>query len=393
MTNTSSNLRKAAVFLRSVDADTAASLLAQLSTEEAAAIREAIRQLGPLDPEEQADVVAEFRRERPFATEPVHRGVELAISSSGDPHVSPDSSTSRREMGKRFEFLEVASASTLASHLAREHAQTIAVVLSHLVPDRAASVLAALPEKVQTETMQRLSNLGDTNAEVVTVLERELSDWVKRRGGESPSGRRHRDTVASILAAADLKTREAIVANLKKRDAALADALHGPARVGSRSPQRQQTEEYRIVRSIAKRQQVNQQLRSLMPSQAPTEPEREPQPETRPTTLRPALPRIEFDHLIHLDTLMLSRLLAVADPTVLALALVGSRDDLVDRICDQMPKRVAKSFRRELRRMGPTRLSDVEAAQRVIAEIAAGQLAEQRQSSRRQTNIPLAATH
>jgi flagellar motor switch protein FliG len=97
---------------------------------------------------------------------------------------------------------------------------------------------------------------------------------------------------------------------------------------------------------------------------------------------RPALPRIEFDHLIHLDAHMLARLLAVADPHVLALALAGSNDELVDRVCDQMPKRLAKEFRRQLRRMGPTRLSDVEAAQRVIAEIAAQQIAQRRTTAR-----------
>jgi flagellar motor switch protein FliG len=96
---------------------------------------------------------------------------------------------------------------------------------------------------------------------------------------------------------------------------------------------------------------------------------------------RPALPRIAFDQLVHLDSRMLARLLAVADPNVLALALAGSSDDLVERICDQMPKRVAKNFRRELRRMGPTRLSDVEDAQRAIAEIVAQQMAERRNGS------------
>ncbi len=64
-----------------------------------------------------------------------------------------------------------------------------------------------------------------------------------------------------------------------------------------------------------------------------------------------------------------------ADANVLALALAGSRDEMVDRICEQMPKRTARMFRRELRRLGPTRLSDVEAAKRAIAQIAVRQMA------------------
>jgi flagellar motor switch protein FliG len=77
---------------------------------------------------------------------------------------------------------------------------------------------------------------------------------------------------------------------------------------------------------------------------------------------------------------MLSAVLRQVDADVLALALAGSHEELVDRICDQMPKRTAREFRRQLRRLGPTRLSDVEAAQRAVAQVAARQLAERRQA-------------
>jgi flagellar motor switch protein FliG len=91
-------------------------------------------------------------------------------------------------------------------------------------------------------------------------------------------------------------------------------------------------------------------------------------------------PRVAFDDLIRLDSRTLSSILRQVDANVLALALAGSREELVDRICDQMPKRTARGSRRELRRLGPTRLSDVEAAQRAVAQIAGQQLAETRQT-------------
>jgi flagellar motor switch protein FliG len=92
------------------------------------------------------------------------------------------------------------------------------------------------------------------------------------------------------------------------------------------------------------------------------------------------LPRIAFDDLAELDSRTLSAVLRQVDANVLVLALAGSREDLVDRICDQMPKRTARGFRRELRRLGPTRLSDVEAAQHAVAQIAALQFAESQQA-------------
>ncbi len=374
MTNTLSNLRKAAVLLRSVDANTAATLLAQLSSEEAASLREAVRALGPVDPDEQADVLAEFCREKPLANEPASRGVELSLSMKNE-SLGPKQLPAAKSHGKRFDFLETAPANTLASHLAREHTQTIAVVLSHIAPARAAAVLAALPEKLQADTMERLSNLGDTDAEIVTVLEAELATWVKTRSGDAGNRVRRRDSVLSILAAADAKTRNVIVANLRTHNAALATQIEPAPRERTRPVPKPRLDEYRVIRSMAKRQYANSQsagpqlrLDSIAPPPAPK---------------HPALPRVDFDHLTHADSRTLARLLGAADPNVLALALAGSNDELVERVCDQMPKRVAKAFRRELRRMGPTRLSDVEAAQQAIADLAATQIAAKRLAATR----------
>jgi flagellar motor switch protein FliG len=374
---TTPNLRKAVVLLRSVDAETATTLLSQLSTDEAVALRDAMRKLGAVDPDEQADVLAEFRRERPLASEPASHGVELSLWSPPLSTTQSPSLPAENSAGKRFEFLDSAPAKTLASYLAREHAQTIAVVLSHLPPERAASVLASLPEKAQVETMERLSNLGDIDSEAVAILENELAAWLKSRSGNPDDRRRSRDAVTSILAAADVRTRDAIVGRLRTRNPQLAQRIQPPQRDQDRSPRTSHREEYRVVRSVAKRPQVNTQLSSLMSERAPPPSIVKAQPQSSP-----ALPRIDFAHLVHMDSRMLARLLEVADPNLLALALAGSDDDLVERICDQMPKRIAKAFRRELRRMGPTRLSDVEAAQRAIADLASRQIGLRRGLSR-----------
>jgi flagellar motor switch protein FliG len=65
------------------------------------------------------------------------------------------------------------------------------------------------------------------------------------------------------------------------------------------------------------------------------------------------------------------------DLNVLVLALAGSKEELIRRICSHLPKRLTRTLRRELRRLGPTRLSDVEAAQRAIAQLAAHHVAAQ----------------
>ncbi len=138
MPHSISQIRKAAVLLRSLDADTATTLLEQLTSDEAEAVRTAIRSLGPIDPEEQADVAAEFRRVAPMQAA---GGVELQLTTGAG---GLDRGNSRR-----FEFLDQAPIEALVPCLAREHVQTIAVVLSNLRPERAGEVLADEPARLQ----------------------------------------------------------------------------------------------------------------------------------------------------------------------------------------------------------------------------------------------------
>jgi flagellar motor switch protein FliG len=354
MLNVDPNLRKAAVLLRSLDADTAALMLGQLSADEAAAIRSAMRELGAVELDEQADVAAELRGSRRAAGSSRASDVELSLSSD----LASDSyqAAGLQDAGarsKRFEFLESAPAHVLVQYLAREHAQTIAVVLSHLAPRRAAAVLAELPAKLQADTMERLSAIGETDPECVSVLERELEAWFAKREGARANGGRRRDTMAAILAAADPDARGRIMNNVKLRNAAAAKP------VATKQVERLTGPEKRtVVYTKVSRQPIT----------------------PAPRTERP-LPRVAFDDLVNLDARTLASVLRQVDANVLALALTGSHDELIDLICEQMPKRMARMFRRELRRIGPTRLSDVEAAQRAVAQVAAQLLSERRRAS------------
>jgi flagellar motor switch protein FliG len=364
--NTSANIRKAAVLLRSLDAETAALMLGQLSVEEASSIRAALRELGPLDDEEQADVVAEFRSVRPAMNQHAHGAVELALSSRTiDESDEPIKSSTTSQRAPRFDFLATASTSVVVSMLIREHAQTVAVVLAHLAPERAAEILGSLPERLQADTIERLSVLGETDPESVTVIERELAVWLATRAGDRGTIARRRASVTKILAAADPKTRRSVLSRLGARGVGIAEQP-GP---GIRNVEMPHSE----YRSRHFRVSSTQAIKGTIAAQAPSE---SPPRAEAPTE---AQLRIEFDQLIHFDSTALSAVLREVDANVLALALAGSREELVDRVTAQMPKRTARVFRRELRKLGPTKLSDVEGAQRIVADAAGRYLMQRRQ--------------
>jgi flagellar motor switch protein FliG len=356
-------------------------MLARLSPEEAGTIRDAMRTLGPINADEKADVAAEFRRTRPKSGMGTAAGVELELSAPlpRNGYAEPAAATTNSD-SSRFEFLANAPVSALVPHLAREHAQTIAVVLAHLVPDRAARVLASLPGKLQSETIERLSALGEADPESVIVLERELAAWMAKRAENRGSIARRRETVANILMAAGPETRRSILEELKTHNRNLAEQLEPPERaLVNPEAMHPRDEKSRSSQASGNRYESRQALETCARIRNRDTPRESHVRRPQPAVASPVpQPRIDFDQIVHLQAHALKALLREVNPNVLVIALAGSRDELIDRICGQMPKRSARLFRRELRRLGPMRLSDVEAAQRVVANTAANYLALQR---------------
>jgi flagellar motor switch protein FliG len=382
------NIRKAAVLIRSLDGETAASLLARLSAEEASALRAALRSLGPIDPSEQANVATELRQTKPRAVEPVADGVELMLSN--EIVAESDSPQVEGSLSKRFVFFEKAPIDTLVLCLTREHAQAIAVVLSHLEPARAAAVLGALPDKLQADTVERLSTLGDTDPESVTVLERELAAWLARQPATRRSSPTSNAVIRGILAEADQATRCRILANLHANNERLAAQL---------TPHPANREEVTLASTIGKSHPTTENhdlpAANHRGTAAPPDGSTHPpsamtlssnrsiwQKETqringscsgeapRSRTRGVAREPFRFEDLNRLSTADLSLVLQEVEAHVMVLALAGASDELIERIAGQMPKSVAKAFHRQLWQLGPTRLSDVEAAQQVVANTA-----------------------
>lgn len=349
--NITPQLRKAAILIRSLDADSAAAVLSRLSPDEAKQVRLAIQALGDVEDDERADVSAEFRRSGTVAMEGPYQGVELNLSVEKPIEVS---GASRHSSGRPFEFLEQARVESLVPYLAREQAQTVAVVLSYLAPSRAARVLAALPEKLQAATIERLSLLGETDSDTLQVLERELADWLARQQASRTRPAQRINAVNSILAAADQLSRGQILANLLKHNQQLANQL-SPSAAPKPVPV--------LVPTIAEQIADLKAAIAAPPPPAPSAlaPIRDPQLE---------IPLIRFDDLVRFDADGLVAVLKSVNSEVLTLALVGASDEVVTCITAQMPAKVAKVFRQRLHRCGPTRLSDVEAAQQEVARVA-----------------------
>jgi len=314
------NLRKAAVLVASLDEENADALLRQMSPAQVHTLREAMQELGPIDPQEQRETIEEFFRIGPLVS--VKHATGLELNGERPPvttrrHAAPASPRAEYvDGGAPFRFLQDASPGSLARILEREHPQTIAVVVSHLPPDRAAELLAGLTPELQIEVARRLVDLDETDPEILAEVERGLEAWL---GTQLQSARRRTaglTALDNILSAASPRAKQQILANLAGQDQPLVDTLK------------------------------------------PSEP-----------------PPLSFAQLTAWDTRSLSAVIHHVEPELLVLALAGARVEFAERVYEMFGVDEGQALAEAVRGLGPTRLSDVEQAQHELAEMGRALLA------------------
>jgi len=319
----SQSTRKAAILLTCLDEATAGQLLSQMTPEQASLIREAMNLLGPVEQFECDEVIDEFFRSgEPGGDADLPRPVaSVALNALTRRQADEDELELSGE--RPFHFLQETESTELVPFLADEHPQTIAVVVSHMPPERATAVVAGLPAALQADVVRRLIDLDEMHPTILREVERGLESRI------SVQARRERRQAAGIAAvmrifqAADARLVNSILANLQVHDRDLA-ARFSPATKN--------------------------------------------------------VPPVRYDELAALDNETLLTIFAEAGPALTVLALTGSSAELVDHVLSVLPSKQVRSIRRELDHPGPTRLSDVEQAQQEVARIAQAVLATRGQA-------------
>ncbi len=379
------SLRKAAILIDSLDTQTAEQLLGQMTSEEAALVRAAMSQLGAIGTDERDGIINEF----------MHTGVSSVTSPSDD--VQMDQSLAEKiasfqdpcpsidrpaEESSRFVFLNDAPTDAVAEFLSQEHPQTVSIVLAHLSAQRSADVLRRFSAERQTEVLGRLARLDETDPSVVGEVERELEKLVGCQDDATADRPAGLIAVEAILNAVGGNDRQVLLARLGQHDQQAVLQLGYPLQHGGRS-----TTTKIAVRRRSDRTRKSGSAEGTSSAKTTGETANKPRLADNHRTSKQtdttdgewaadAAPPIDFNDLIALDDVALAKVFRAADPQVTLLALTGASRQLVDRILGRLPIREAKALRRQMEQLGPTRLSDMERAQRQLAELA-GQLADQ----------------
>ncbi|MCL4684007.1 hypothetical protein KJ059_04550 [Myxococcota bacterium] len=301
---------KAAVVLLSLPEDAARTLLGRLSEVEVEEVLAAVATLETVPPETQAAVLEEFRA-RIEANDGIRGGAPRALDLI-ERALPEERAESLRIFYRRKEEpiswqLHPHTPTFIAHRIDAEDIQTIALILSQLPAPRGAAVMAALSETTRAPVIRRLASLEPVAAEVLEDVAKGLEELFSERLRTATTGR-------GVSAAAE------VLAQMRKADG---DALLESLRVRD--------------------ERIAEEIRRSM---------------------------LTFDHLAQIDDRGFKKLLQNIPVEDLVIALKAASETIRDKVLSNLSNRARQSLLEEQEMMPPRRLSEVEAKQREIVDLA-----------------------
>lgn len=307
-----SGLRKAAIVLLNMDRAASAEILRRMGEARAELLAAELTQLGGVDLSSTARTLAEFRRIAISGTTPSRGGQDIATglleTAFGRDKAVGMVGRVMSQGSVSFDFLNAADPAQLATILDGELPTTVAVVLANLRAERAAAVLAALPDPLRTDVAQAIATMGTATQEAISIV----ADSLRSRTGVFAMRDVHEaiggvQPLVEIINRSDTALEKSLLASLEGRDLALVE-----------------------------------DIRSRM---------------------------VTFADIVRLEDRDAQRVLRGIDLRMLALALKGADEPIGDVISRNMTERNRENLNEETRTLGPVRLREVDEARAEIVRI------------------------
>jgi len=306
-----SGTQKVAVVLMNLDPIRAAEVMKQFSEAEAEEITAEIIRLRRVDSAVAERTILEFHELTMKGGLGTRGGRDVASSlleaSFGSERAAGVLGRVASSMGGRaFEFLDSAEPGQLVTLLDGELPQTVALVLAHLRPEHASPVLAGLDDDVRSAVAQAIGTMGSAAPEAVRVV----ADTLKVRASAVVTSRDTVDVVGGvqplveIINRADVATERALLESLDATDPALAE-----------------------------------EVRSRL---------------------------LTFADIVKFEKKDVQQVLRGIDASVLALAMKGSTEAVIEVIRANISERLREILEEEVQNLGPVRMKQIEEARAEI---------------------------
>ena len=226
-----SGVQKAAILFITLGPDASSGILKKLPEADIQKITYEIANITSVTPEQREEILNEFLQINKARDYIIEGGMDYAkqllSKALGSQRASEilDKVSEATAQYRPFSIARKADAHQLFNVIVSEQPQTIALILCYLQPDKAAQVMAELPEETQSEVAYRIATMNNTSPmvikEIESVLEGKLSSVVRTEmttiGGV--------ETVVGILNQVDRTTEKNITEGLEREDAELADKV------------------------------------------------------------------------------------------------------------------------------------------------------------------------
>ncbi|HEX3654172.1 MAG TPA: flagellar motor switch protein FliG [Pirellulales bacterium] len=225
----SPEIRRAAVLLTSLPEDEAAQLLAKLTPKQVEHVTVEIAKLGAISGDEQEAAIKQFADSNPGSYSGGAGGLDLAktlVERALGKNASGTLENVRQQIqAVPFGFLQRIDSQHLLTFIVDEHPQTIALILSHLPPAKAAEVIGGLPSERQLAVVRRIAHMSQTNPEIIGEVERGLEHRMASVMSQQFETAGGVESVAEILNVTDRATERGLLENLAQEDPELVEEI------------------------------------------------------------------------------------------------------------------------------------------------------------------------
>jgi flagellar motor switch protein FliG len=308
-------VRKAAILMVLLGDEAAAALYKHLSEEDLRQVTAEIADLEYISADVAAKVLQEYHRlalTQQYLSQGgpdyAHKLLVKAFGESGARSLLEQVMQVQEAKAHKLDTLQKADPQQLGKFIQGEHPQTIALVLAHLEPRAASTVLGLLPEKIRTQAVKRLARMQQFSPEVVQRIAMVLHTKLESLGEQKRRSYGGVDAVAELMNRMDMPMTKSILEMIEKEDAQLAVSI-----------------------------------RNSM---------------------------FTFEDLVEVPDASIRELVGQVDKKTLAIAMKGASEQLKGHLLKSMSSRAAEIMKEDMEALGPLRSRDVHQAQQEVVNLA-----------------------
>ena len=305
-------IQKAAILMISLGSERSSEVIKHLGDAEIEQLTLEMANVRKVSPDNRDNVVEEFHQ-MCVANDYISQGgieyarevLEKALGESRAFDIISRLATSLKM--RPFDLVRRTDPKQLFSFIQGEHPQTIALIMTHLPVDKAATLLSSLSQDRQADVAKRVATMGRTSPEVLKEIEKVLERKISSLAPTDYTASGGIQSIVDVLNRTDPGTVKVVMDALEMEDPELAE-----------------------------------QIKRKM---------------------------FVFEDIVILDDRGIQLVLREVETKDLGLALKGSNPEVTQKIMANMSSRAGQMLKDDMEFMGPVRLRDVEDAQQRIVKV------------------------